>query len=125
MRLRTPAIACAFAVLAAGPVFADPPKEVMNIVREADIKFAPARYPGIQSAVISGSLAAPGQPYVQRNKFSPGTFSPPHFHPETRYIDHANQIHYDGAKDEEVVLQIMGIGPSATIAVDEAGQPLK
>src|SRR5207247_10045281 len=46
MRLRTPAIACAFAVLAAGPVFADPPKEVMNIVREADIKFAPARYPG-------------------------------------------------------------------------------
>ena len=86
MRLRTPAIACAFAVLAAGPVFADPPKEVMNIVREADIKFAPARYPGIQSAVISGSLAAPGQPYVQRNKFSPGTFSPPHFHPETRYI---------------------------------------
>src|SRR5438552_13299574 len=24
--------------------------------------------------------------YVQRNKFSPGTFSAPHFHPETRYI---------------------------------------
>jgi len=45
-----------------------------------------ARYPGIQSAVISGSLTTPGQPYVQRNKFSPGTFSPPHFHPETRYV---------------------------------------
>src|SRR5438105_2287286 len=179
--MRTPAIACAFAVLAAGPVFADPPKEVMNIVREADIKFQPARYPGIQSAISSGNLATPGQAYVQRNKFSPGTFSPPHFHPETRYVvvlkgtwwvgsgpkwdkenttpvpagsfvvhhanqihydgakdeevvlqimgdfvvHHANQIHYDGAKDEEVVLQIMGVGPSATIAVDEAGQPLK
>jgi hypothetical protein len=36
-------------------------------------------------------------------------------------VHHANQIHYDGAKDEEVVLQIMGVGPSATIAVDEAG----
>ena len=134
-------------------LLAGPPTQVMNIVREADIKFQPARYPGIQSAVISGSLTAPGQPYVQRNKFSPGTFSPPHFHPETRYIvvlkgtwwvgsgpkwdkenttpvpagsfvvHHANQIHYDGAKDEEVVLQIMGIGPSATIPVDESGQP--
>src|SRR5213078_2636889 len=67
-------------------LLAGPPTQVMNIVREADIKFQPARYPGIQSAVISGSLTAPGQPYVQRNKFSPGTFSPPHFHPETRYI---------------------------------------
>src|SRR5205814_2309077 len=38
-------------------------------------------------------------------------------------VHHANQIHYDGAKDEEVVLQIMGIGPSATIPVDESGQP--
>jgi hypothetical protein len=78
--MRTSAVACAFAVLAACPVFADPPKEVMNIVREADIKFQPARYPGIQSAIISGNLATPGQAYVQRNKFSPGTFSPPHFH---------------------------------------------
>ncbi len=134
-------------------LLAGPPTQVMNIVREADIKFQPARYPGIQSAVISGNLTSPGQPYVQRNKFSPGTFSPPHFHPETRYIvvlkgtwwvgsgpkwdkenttpvpagsfvvHHANQIHYDGAKDEEVVLQIMGIGPSATIPVDESGQP--
>src|SRR5438874_10023122 len=26
-------------------------------------------------------------------------------------VHHANQIHYDGAKDEEVIVQIMGIGP--------------
>lgn len=78
-----------------------------------------------------------------RNRFSPGAFSPPHFHPETRYITvlkgtwwigttpvpagsvvvhHANHIHWDGAKDEEVIVQIMGIGPSATIPVDEAGR---
>jgi len=29
--------------------------------------------------------------------------------------------HYDGAKDEEVVLQIIGGWPSATIPVDESG----
>lgn len=79
----------------------------------------------------------------------------PHFHPETRYIavlkgtwwvgsgpvfdkdkttpvpagsfvvHHPNQIHWDGAKDEEAVVQIMGVGPSATIRVDPAGKPLQ
>lgn len=144
------ALGCSFA----SPVFCDPPAEVMRIVREADIKFVPSRLvPGVVQAVIQGDPSVPGQPYVVRNKFSPGTFSPPHFHPETRYIvvlkgtwwvgsgpkwdkeattpvpagsfvvHHANQIHYDGAKNEEVLLQIIGVGPSATIRVDESGQP--
>jgi hypothetical protein len=38
-------------------------------------------------------------------------------------VHHPNQIHWDGAKDEEVIVQIMGIGPSATIRVDESGKP--
>jgi len=104
---------------------ADPPKEVMNIWRREDVKFVPSPIvPGAANAVISGDPKVPGQPYVVRNRFSPGTFSPPHFHPETRYIvHHPNQIHWDGAKDEEVIVQIMGIGPSATVRVDEAGKP--
>jgi quercetin dioxygenase-like cupin family protein len=136
------------------PVLADPPKEVMNILREGDLKFAPSKaVPGISQAIISGDPAKPGEVYVVRNRFSPGTFSMPHFHPETRYITvirgtwwvgsgpkfdrdattpvpagstvvhHPNQIHWDGAKDEEAVVQIMGVGPSATIRVDEAGRP--
>lgn len=36
------------------------------------------------------------------------------FHP-------ANANHYDGAKDEEVVVQIIGIGPVATTGLDSAG----
>ncbi len=40
-------------------------------------------------------------------------------------VHHPNKIHWDGAKDEEVILQIMGVGPSATIRVDESGQPKK
>jgi hypothetical protein len=140
--------------LAAALALADPPKEVMNIVREGDIKFVPsAIVPGASQAMIAGDPKVAGQPYVVRNRFSPGTFSPPHFHPETRYIvvlkgtwwvghgpkwdkenatplpagsfvvHHANQIHWDGAKDEEVIVQIMGVGPSATIRVDESGRP--
>ena len=137
-------------------VLAEPPAEVMNIMRWDDVKFVPSPLvPGVANAVISGDPKVPGQPYVVRNRFSPNTFSPPHFHPETRYIlvlkgtwwvgsgpiwdkstttpvpagsyvvHHANQIHWDGAKDEEVILQIMGVGPSATIRVDESGQPRK
>jgi quercetin dioxygenase-like cupin family protein len=144
----------ALALLASFQVLADPPTQVMNIYREGELKFAPSKTtPGISQTVISGDPAKPGAVYVVRNRFSPGTFSQPHFHPETRYITvikgtwwvgsgpkfdkdattpvpagsfvvhHPNQIHWDGAKDEEAVVQIMGVGPSATIRVDEAGQP--
>jgi hypothetical protein len=36
-------------------------------------------------------------------------------------VHHPDKIHYDGAKDEEVTLQITGIGPSGTKLVDESG----
>ena len=36
-------------------------------------------------------------------------------------VHHPNKIHFDGAKDEEVTLQITGMGPSATKLVDESG----
>jgi hypothetical protein len=38
-------------------------------------------------------------------------------------VHHPNQIHWDGAKDEEAVVQIMGVGPTGLIRVDEAGRP--
>jgi len=144
----------ALALLASAMVRADPPTQVMNIYREGELKFAPSKMvPGVSQAVVSGNPAKPGEVYVVRNRFAPNTFSPPHFHPETRYITvikgtwwvgsgakfdpstttavpagsfvvhHANQIHWDGAKDEEAVVQIMGVGPSATIRVDETGRP--
>jgi len=133
---------------------AEPPEHIRKVTREADMKFNPSKLvPGVSQAVISGDPSKPGEVYVVRNRFSPNTFSPPHYHPETRYItvlkgtwwvgtgpkfdkdattpvpagsfvvDHPNQIHWDGAKDEEAVVQIMGVGPSATIRVDESGRP--
>ena len=89
-------------------------------------------------------------PYTIRAKFSPGTMSRPHWHPEARYvtvlkgtwwagegdvldpdkttpvkmggfaIHTPGKVHYDGAKGEEVIVQISGIGPSGTNIVNPA-----
>lgn len=106
-----------------------------------DIKWVPTPGGmGLASAVIEGDPAKPGI-YVIRNKFPPGVMSMPHTHsqdrhaivikgtwwtgtgpdfkPETTvpvraggYMKHpAGAAHYDGAKDEEVILQIVGMGP--------------
>jgi quercetin dioxygenase-like cupin family protein len=143
------------ACIASFSVRADPPTEIMNITRESEVKWVQSLFPGLATAVILGNPNDPGKPYVVRARFSPGTFSPPHFHPETRYIvvlkgtwwvgagpkwdkdattplpagsfiiHHPKKIHYDGAKDEEVIVQISGIGPGTTTPVDESGQPKK
>ena len=140
----------------ASPALADPPADIMKITPEPEIKFIPSKTtPGAAQAIMYGDPSVPGQIYIVRNKFSPGTFSKPHFHPETRYIQvikgtwwvgygpvqdmskttpvkaggfvvhYPNKIHWDGAKDEEAIVQITGIGPSGTIRVDENGQPKK
>src|SRR4026209_1897666 len=69
------------------PTLADQPADVMKITQEPEIKFNPSRTtPGISQAVMFGDPSVPGQIYIVRNKFAPGTFSAPHFHPEARYI---------------------------------------
>lgn len=102
--------------------------------------------PGIKYSVVEGDLKKPA-PYVVRVKFSPGVMSMPHYHPEDRlatvlkgtwwigkgetfdaknteplptgsFMKHpAKAPHYDGAKDEEVILQLIGVGPSDTIFI--------
>ena len=106
-------------------------------------------YGGLKVAVLAGDPSTAGL-YVIRVKFPPGLMTRPHRHPEDRhaivvsgtwytgegpafdpartvplnpgsYMMHpANAYHYDGAKDEEVVVQITGYGPSATILKDPA-----
>jgi len=103
-------------------------------------------YEGVKFAIIYGDPSKSGL-YVVRAKFSPGTMTRPHWHPEDRhvivvsgtwytgegddfdpdktvplkagsYMMHpAKAHHYDGAKGEEVVVQIVGIGPSNTTLV--------
>jgi quercetin dioxygenase-like cupin family protein len=98
---------------------------------------------GVQRAVVQGDPSKPGI-YVIRVKFPPGVMSRNHFHKEDRhavvlkgtwwtgtgeaftpgntvplktgsYMMHpAGAAHFDGAKDEEVILQLIGYGPSET-----------
>jgi quercetin dioxygenase-like cupin family protein len=88
-------------------------------------------------------------PYMVINRFSPGAFSRPHFHPNDRFITvlkgpwwvgsgpkfdtdntvpmpagtfvthFARGIHYDGAKDEEVMVLITGMGPATSTQVKQ------
>jgi quercetin dioxygenase-like cupin family protein len=99
--------------------------------------------PGIDVMNVYGDPSKPGV-YVVRARFRPGTMSMPHYHPEDRlatvvkgtwwtgtgpefepgktnpirtggYMMHpAGEAHFDGAKDEEVILQLAGVGPSGT-----------
>ncbi len=104
---------------------------------------------GVNQIVLFGNPTKPGF-YMVMNRFKPGNFSKPHFHPNDRFITvvkgtwwvgtgnkwdkdatvpvkaggavthFGKQIHYDGAKDEEVVLIIAGEGPATLTRVEEA-----
>jgi len=86
-------------------------------------------------------------PYAVRNRFAPGTFSRPHFHPNDRFIfvvsgtwwagtgekfdpdstkpmpagsfvvHYGGKVHYDGAKNEECEIIIYGMGPATSTRV--------
>jgi hypothetical protein len=94
-----------------------------------------------ETAVLQGDPTKPGL-YIELVKWHPHHMSHPHFHPNDRYItvlsgtwwvgtgtkydpDHtvpmppgsyvtdlAKGIHYDGAKDEDAVIEIVGEGPA-------------
>jgi hypothetical protein len=98
---------------------------------------------GAQQAVLVGDPSKPGL-YVVLTKWTPHHMSHPHFHPNNRYITvisgtwwvgtgtkydpdsttpipagsfvthYGKQIHYDGAKDQEVTLEIVGMGPATS-----------
>ena len=131
---------------------ADPDVGIMAVTRDADLKWVEnPQVPGLSQAVLLGNPSQSGL-YVIRVRFAPGVMSPPHFHPEERYVSvlkgtwwigaestwdksatipmtagsfvvhHPNKIHFDGAKDEEAIVQIIGMGPSGTTLVDASGK---
>src|SRR5215470_5555631 len=102
---------------------------------------------GFKQAIVEGDPKKPGI-YIVQVKFPPHVMSKPHFHGETRYatvikgtwytgagdefapdktvplkpgsfMKHpAGAHHFDGAKDEEVIVQLTGMGPSKTTKID-------
>jgi len=99
------------------------------------------------TATIQGDPTKPGI-YIQLIKWHPHSMSRPHTHNTERYItvlsgtwwigtgpkydpastfpvtagtyvvDRANEIHYDGAKDVECELEIVGMGPVVTTGAE-------
>jgi quercetin dioxygenase-like cupin family protein len=98
-------------------------------------------------AVLAGDPEKEGF-YLLRAKFAPGVMSLPHYHSTDRhvtvisgtwytgtgrefdrddvvplaagsYMMHpAGAVHYDGAKSEEVIVEIKGIGPATTVRLE-------
>lgn len=114
------------------------------------IQWSPANDHGVQSAVLFGDPSKPGLYMVLTKWLAGNHFSHPHFHPNDRYITvikgtwwvgsgrkydpnntvpmpggsfvthFGKQVHFDGAKDEDAVLLIVGEGPAtATPAEDK------
>jgi len=103
---------------------------------------------GPDIAVIAGDPTKEGF-YIIRARFAPGVMSQPHFHPTDRHVTvisgtwwagkgptfdpnsttplgpgsymlhPAGEIHYDGAKDVEAIVEIKGIGPAPTVPAAE------
>ncbi|MCB5183627.1 cupin domain-containing protein [Methylobacillus gramineus] len=120
--------------------------KAISIKLPKDIKWI-ANPSGSESAVLVGDPSKPGL-YVVLNKWKANHHSRPHSHPNDRFITvlsgtwwvatgadynpahfkpvpagsfvthYGNEIHYDGAKDEDTVLQIVGIGPATSKRVE-------
>jgi hypothetical protein len=103
---------------------------------------------GASTAVLYGDPTKPGL-YIILNKWTAHHTSRPHYHPNDRFITvlsgtwwvntgskydpdtmvpmptgtfvthYAKQIHYDGAKDGDAVLEIVGMGPATAVPAEE------
>ena len=113
------------------------------------IKWNPPSAAGSQNAVLVGDPSKPGLYVVRNKWLKGDHFSRPHSHPNDRFImvldgtwwmgsgtsfdpEHSvampagtfvthfgKQVHWDGAKDEDAVLLIMGEGPATATEVAE------
>jgi len=131
--------------LACAPASAQPAPDAKGFIRATpdEIQWKAAEL-GVKNVVLYGDPSKPGL-YVVRNTFPPGIMSSPHYHSQDRFVvvikgtwytgtddswDPATTkglgpgsymmhpkgaIHFDGAKDEEVIVQITGIGPVETV----------
>ena len=126
---------------------ADLDPKAINIQLPKDIKWV-ATAGGSEQAVLVGDPSKPGL-YVVLTKWLPHKNSRPHSHPNDRFITvlkgtwwvntgpkydpdgmkpvptgsfvvhYGGQVHYDGAKDEETVLQIVGMGPATSTSAEQ------
>jgi quercetin dioxygenase-like cupin family protein len=134
--------AALFAAYAMSAPAADLDPKAISIKLPDEIKWTP-NPSGSETAVLVGDPAKPGL-YVVLTKWKAHHHSKPHSHPNDRFITvlsgtwwvgtgadykpdslkpvpagsfvthYGKEVHYDGAKDGDAILQIVGIGPATS-----------
>ena len=127
---------------------ADLNPKAINIQLPKDIKWVSNPAAGSEVATVLGDPNKPGL-YIVLQKWLPHHNSRPHYHQNDRYVTvlqgtwwvqtgpkydpagfkpvpagsfvthYAKEIHYDGAKDEACILEIVGMGPAQSIPAEE------
>ena len=134
------------------PVQLNPKAVVFDLPAQIPWHDVPA-VPGLRIANLEGDGAKSGL-YIQLIHWPPHAMSRPHYHPNTRYITvlsgtwwvgtgprfdpertvpmpagsfvthFGREIHYDGAKDGEAVIEVVGMGPATMIPVEGNEPPV-
>ena len=137
-------LAAIAAALSQACLAGDIDRSAVDFTLAKDIKWVRNAAGTNESAILYGDPAKPG-PYVMQLRWLPGNMSRPHFHPNDRFftvisgtwwvgtgekfdpdstvpvtagsfvVHYARKIHYDGAKGEECVIQVWGMGPATAI----------
>ena len=137
---RAAAVAASFAILLVSSSGAELNPKAVSYTLPDNIKWTETGR-GNATAVLLGDPDKPGL-YIELVKWHPHNMSHPHFHPNDRFITvlsgtwwvgtgtkfdpaatvpmpagsfvvhYAKQVHFDGAKDGEAVLEIVGEGPA-------------
>jgi len=143
-----PAALAAGFVLLASLQAGDLNPKALSYKKPDQIKWVEKSPNGPIQAVLLGDPSKPGL-YIIMVKWLPHRMSHPHFHPNDRFATvisgtwyvgtgpkfdpdgttpmppgsfvthYGKQIHYDGAKDQEVVLQIVGQGPETATDAEQ------
>ena len=133
---------------AASSSAADVDRTAVDFTVPSEIKWVRNAAGTNESAVLFGDPSKPG-PYVVRLRWLPGNMSRPHFHPNDRFfvvisgtwwmgtgetfdpestvpvpagsyvIHYGGKVHYDGAKSEETVIQVWGMGPATSTPAEK------
>jgi len=140
-------MAASAAISAAAGPFAGLNPQAIAIRLPADIQWKGSPN-GVEQIALAGDASKPGL-YVILVKWSAHHNSRPHFHPNDRFITvlsgtwwvntgrnydpqhmqpvpagsfvrhYANEVHYDGAKDGDTVLEIVGMGPETPTPAED------
>ena len=135
-------------LLACPALAADIDRSIADFRTPAEIRWVRNPAGTNEQAILFGDPSKPG-PYVVRLKWLPGNMSRPHFHPNDRFfvvisgtwwvgtgdkfdpestvpvpagsyvIHYGNKVHFDGAKGEECVIQVWGMGPATSTPAEK------